>query len=248
MFNRYWHVARNFRALAGGEDGRNLTGDEVKPRFFDEHEEARAAALLERHGIGEDDIFVVLNPNAGELSLERRWPAANFIELARRWIERERWPVVLIGSASERAYTQGICDRVASPRCVNLAGELGTGELVALFARSSIVVSNDSGPMHLAAAIGAPTLGLFGPETPVMYGPLGLRARALYRPPACSPCINVHDNKVSSCIYGEPQCLMSISVDEVHASARALALGTDFEAGLAPQPERRRDGIDPRRE
>jgi lipopolysaccharide heptosyltransferase II len=248
MFNRYWHVARTFRALAGGEDGRNLTGDEVKPRFFDEHEEARAAALLERHGIGEDDIFVVLNPNAGELSLERRWPAANFIELARRWIERERWPVVLIGSASERAYTQGICDRVASPRCVNLAGELGTGELVALFARSSIVVSNDSGPMHLAAAIGAPTLGLFGPETPVMYGPLGLRARALYRPPACSPCINVHDNKVSSCIYGEPQCLMSISVDEVHASARALALGTDFEAGLAPQPERRRDGIDPRRE
>jgi ADP-heptose:LPS heptosyltransferase len=102
--------------------------------------------------------------------------------------------------------------------------------------------------MHLAAAIGAPTLGLFGPETPVMYGPLGLRARALYRPPACSPCINVHDNKVASCIYGEPQCLMSISVDEVHESARALALGTDFEASLEPRPDRRKDGIDPRRE
>jgi hypothetical protein len=58
----------------------------------------------------------------------------------------------------------------------------------------------------------------------------------------------VHDNKVASCIYGEPQCLMSISVDEVHESARALALGTDFEASLEPRPDRRKDGIDPRRE
>ncbi|MBM3987829.1 MAG: glycosyltransferase family 9 protein [Planctomycetes bacterium] len=247
MFNRYWHVARNFRALAGGENGHNVTAEELRPHYFDEHEEARVAARLERHGIGEDDLFVVLNPNAGELSLERRWPAANFIELGKRWLARERWPVVLIGSLAERAYIETIRERIGDRRCINLAGEFSLGELVALFARAGVVVSNDSGPMHLAAAIGAPTLGLFGPETPVMYGPLGLRARALYRPPACSPCINVHDNKVASCIYGEPQCLMSISVDEVHESARALALGTDFEASCEPRNDHRRDGVDPRR-
>jgi heptosyltransferase-2 len=88
--------------------------------------------------------------------------------------------------------------------------------------------------MHVAAALGAPTVGLFGPETPVMYGPIGLRARALYHPPPCSPCINVHDNKVASCIYGEPQCLVAIEVDEVFAAARALARGQDFV--ITPRP------------
>jgi lipopolysaccharide heptosyltransferase II len=232
LFNRYWHVTRNFRVLAGGENGRNPTAEDVAPIQYGEKDEARAAALLERRGLKEGAAFAVLNPNAGELSLERRWPAPRFIELAQRLISSEGWSVVLIGSKAEREYTEGIAHRVGSPRCVNLAGELDVSELVYVLSRANVVVTNDSGPMHVAATIGAPTLGLFGPETPVMYGPLGLRARALYRPPSCSPCINVHDNKVASCIYGEPQCLMAIGVDEVHEAARALASGVDF--GLEP--------------
>lgn len=239
VFNRYWHVSRNFRALAGGEDGLNPTAHDVRAHAYTEHDEARTALRLERSGIVDGEPYVVLNPNAGELSLERRWPAQNFIALARRFREREDWPVVLIGSASEREYVDTITKRIGDRRCLNLAGELSMGELTALFARSAVVVTNDSGPMHLAAAIGAPTLGLFGPETPVMYGPLGLRARAMYRPPACSPCINVHDNKVASCIYGEPQCLVALDVERVHEEALALALGNDFRFDLEPREERR---------
>jgi hypothetical protein len=56
-----------------------------------------------------------------------------------------------------------------------------------------------------------------------MYGPLGERARALYRPPICSPCINVHENKVSSCIWGFPQCLVSLSVDESSTERRVAS-------------------------
>ena len=67
-----------------------------------------------------------------------------------------------------------------------------------------------------------------------MYAPLGVTALALYRPPACSPCINVHDNKVASCIYGEPQCLMNIEVDDVLAAVRAARRGETFV--LHPQP------------
>jgi lipopolysaccharide heptosyltransferase II len=229
LFNRYWHVARNFRVLAGGENGRNLTADELRPLQYGEREEARAVGRLERHGLRDGAPFVVLNPNAGSLSLERRWPPARFVELAQRFLAAQDWSVVLIGAGSEREYAQAIAERVKSPRCFSLAGELSIAELVVVLARAAVVVSNDSGPMHVAAAIGAPTVGLFGPETPVMYGPLGLRARALYRPPACSPCINVHDNKVASCIHGEPQCLMALSVEEVHAAAVALAAGVDFD-------------------
>jgi ADP-heptose:LPS heptosyltransferase len=235
-FNRYWHVARNFRVLAGGEDGRNVTAADLSPHRYDARDVERVDALLVERGIARADALAVLNPNAGELSLERRWPRENFAVLADRLAREEGLAVVFVGSAAEREYTALAREPAASPRVLDLAGELSTAELVALLARAAIVVTNDSGPMHLAAAIGAPTLGLFGPETPVMYGPLGLRARALYRPPPCSPCINVHQNKLSSCVFGHPQCLVAISVDEVLAHARALMRGEDFELVPAPPP------------
>ncbi|MCK6445798.1 MAG: glycosyltransferase family 9 protein [Planctomycetes bacterium] len=235
-FNRYWHVARNFRVLAGGENGRNVTANDLAPHRYDARDVERVDALLEAHGIPREDAFAVLNPNAGELSLERRWPRENFTLLADRLAREEGVAVVFIGSAAERNHTEFARGAAASSRVLNLAGELSTQELVALLARAAVVVTNDSGPMHLAAAVGAPTLGLFGPETPVMYGPIGLRARALYRPPPCSPCINVHHNKLSSCIYGHPQCLVAISVDEVLAHARALLRGEDFELVPVPPP------------
>jgi heptosyltransferase-2 len=76
--------------------------------------------------------------------------------------------------------------------------------------------------MHIGAALGTPTLGLFGPETPVMYAPIGARTSALWRPPVCSPCINVHDNKVANCVRGHPECLTNLSVEEVHEELRLL--------------------------
>jgi ADP-heptose:LPS heptosyltransferase len=248
-FNRYWHVARNFRVLAGGEDGRNVTAADLSPVRFDERDERDLEALLARRACDPSRPLAVLNPNAGTLSLERRWPPARFGALARRLAREDGLTVVLIGAAGEREHTEGaaraagIASAPGAPasgaELLNLAGELSIGMLAALLARAAVVVTNDSGPMHLAAALGAPTVGLFGPETPVMYAPLGLEARALYRPPPCSPCINVHDNKVSSCIFGEPQCLVNIEVDEVLAAARAARRGTELE--LLPHPAPRQE-------
>jgi len=241
-FNRYWHVARNFRVLAGADDGLNVTARDLTPHRVTELDEARAESLLAEQGIAADAPYAVLNPNAGALSLERRWPPPMFAELARRLLRRDGLAVVLIGSGAEREYTEGVrelVERLPDERVANLAGRLGTGGLAAVLRRAAAVVSNDSGPMHLAAALGAPTVGLFGPETPVMYGPLGLRALALYRPPPCSPCINVHDNKVAGCIYGRPECLVNIPVDEVHDAVRSLLRGDPLETVSPPEPEDR---------
>jgi ADP-heptose:LPS heptosyltransferase len=237
-FNRYWHVARNFRVLAGGEDGRSVTAADLAPVRIEPEDERALEALLARRGLDPAHPIAVLNPNAGTLSLERRWPPARFGELARRLTAEERLRVVLIGTAGEREYTAGAARAAGTEHPpLDLAGELTLGMLAALLARAALVVTNDSGPMHLAAALGAPTIGLFGPETPVMYAPLGLEARALYRPPPCSPCINVHDNKVASCIFGEPQCLVNISVDDALAAARAALRGLDLELlPRAPAP------------
>jgi ADP-heptose:LPS heptosyltransferase len=238
-FNRYWHVARNFRQLAGGEDGCNVAATDISPARFSAAEAERVRRILAEAGVA--GPYAVLNPNAGELSLERRWPRPHFAELARRLRTEQDLSVVLVGSASEREYTAHLAQLCADEvRPLNLAGELATGELASLLVHCAVFVSNDSGPMHLAAALGAPTVGLFGPETPMMYAPLGLRTRALYRPPACSPCINVHDNKVASCIYGFPQCLVNISVDDVLEAASAFVRGEELrELELAPRPAER---------
>ncbi|HIG12310.1 MAG TPA: glycosyltransferase family 9 protein [Planctomycetes bacterium] len=211
-FNRYWHVARNFRALAGGENGRELSSEEITAYQPD----AQDRAVVAEH-LGESGAVIVLNINAGRLSLERRWPMDNFVGLAQRLLGETEASLVFVGAASEAAYVAEAVKALGDedPRVLNLAGKLSIGQLVALLDNAALVVTNDSGPMHLAATLGTPTVGLFGPETPQMYAPLGARATALYRPTICSPCINVHENKVATCIHGRPECLVNLSVDEV---------------------------------
>lgn len=224
-FNRYWHAARNFRALAGGEDGEEVLPRDLAPFQVAEEHERAVETELARAGLAPDRPFVVLNPNAGALSLERRWPAQHFTTLARALVDEDALPVVFVGAADEAEYVGSLARAIgAAPRglLADLSGRLAVGELSALLARAACVVTNDSGPMHVAAALGAPTIGLFGPETPVMYGPLGDDCVGLWKPPACSPCINVHDNKRSTCIHGQPECLVGIAPAEVLDETRRM--------------------------
>jgi ADP-heptose:LPS heptosyltransferase len=236
-FNRYWHVARNFRALAGGEDGREVVAQDLVPFRASDAQRASVEDKLRAAGIAAGRGYAVLNPNAGDLALERRWPAGHFAALARALACDDGVPVVLVGAPSEVGYVRGIAaltGTVPAGHLVDLSGSIEVGELAALLERARALVTNDSGPMHVAAALGTPTIGLFGPETPVMYGPLGERASALWRPPVCSPCINVHDNKRLTCVRGFPECLVNLSVEVVLEEARAVLL----DAQLVPAARR----------
>jgi lipopolysaccharide heptosyltransferase II len=223
-FNRYWHVARNFRNLAGGENGEEIRPADLAHFEIKEQHRSELDECFQRFNFANSGPLVVLNPNAGSLSLERRWPTTHFAQLGTRLAIERGARLVLIGAPSERAWTSEVAAKLTAlnpERVLNLAGQLSIGGLHALLEVADLFVTNDSGPMHLAAALGTPTLGLFGPETPLMYGPLGERAEGLYRPPACSPCINVHENKVASCVRGRPECLTNLSVEHVFARASA---------------------------
>ena len=166
-----------------------------------------------------------MNPNAGDMALERRWPAERVVELLRE-LAREPVDVALTGAPGERTYVGSIVAASGvAERLVDLSGKIGIPELIALFARARVVVSNDSGPLHLAAAAGADTVALFGPETPVLYGPLsareGQRHSVHYRALACSPCMFVHDNKELSCWFAKAVCLTGIEPRDVLESVRA---------------------------
>jgi ADP-heptose:LPS heptosyltransferase len=229
-FNRYWHVARNARSLAGGENGEDVTFNDLLRPTSTEAGRREAARALADGPVPADRPIVVLNPNAGQLALERRWPSENAVALLNGLLGHTRSAqslglapgdlrIVLVGAHDEREHTEGIRLRCLDPdRVDDLAGKLSLDGLLGLLERSAVVISNDSGPLHLAAAVGRPVVALFGPETPVMYAPLATAATVFYRPPPCSPCINVHEDKLASCHLGHALCLERIAADEVLAA------------------------------
>ncbi|MFH0964048.1 MAG: glycosyltransferase family 9 protein [Planctomycetota bacterium] len=177
---------------------------------------ARVRALLAAATGGIPLRVVCVNPNAGEFSFERRWPLERFGELIERMLRRwEDVLIVLIGARSERGYVAVLPARFSDrPRVLSLAGELSLDELIALFERADLLVTNDSGPLHVAEAVGLPTVSLFGPETPVLYGPRGERHLVIWKGIYCSPCLNAYVNKARIC-RGENRCMAAISTDEV---------------------------------
>ena len=172
--------------------------------------------------------IVCLNPNAGDTSLDRRWDASRYAEAL--GVLLHEYPLglfCLIGSSHEREYVQNILNRVphAADRIVNLAGETSLHDLIGLFSASRVLITNDSGPMHLAAAVGLPTVALFGPESPVFYGPLGNHAVNLYAHLPCSPCLSVYDAKVFRCPINA-QCMKDITVESVVKATSELMQST----------------------
>jgi lipopolysaccharide heptosyltransferase II len=204
------HVVESFRALAGALVGGEPEGFALSLPRSDAA--ARSVAeRLAREGVGERDVVVAMNVNASALAYERRWERARFAELASRLASRFGAHVALTGTAGERAYVEGLRAELPGPAAVtNLAGRLSFAELVALVDRADLVVTNDSGPLHVASALDRPTVALFGPETPARYGPLAAERLVLYAGLACSPCMSVENRKTVDCRY-DALCMRSIS-------------------------------------
>ena len=246
-FNAYHHVALNFLTLLRGDpmdpiDTSPIDGDAALPplRAPDTAWEACRARLAADPAWREGRPLVVVNPNAGDMALERRWPAERVAELLTHLCARRELAVVAIGAPAEREYVESVIRTARlEGRVVNAAGRIDIPQLVALLGRAAVVVTNDSGPLHLACAAGASTVALFGPETPILYGPLrsraGQRHAVHYLKLACSPCMFVHDNKVLSCWFAQARCMTGIRPAEVLASVESLLAGA---AGAAKVPLR----------
>jgi ADP-heptose:LPS heptosyltransferase len=163
---------------------------------------------------------VLINPNAGEMLPQRRWMPSRFVELIRRILAAHDDVLVLItGAAHERAQAEKLAAQCLSDRCVSIAGFLALADLPGLFSFAAVMVTNDSGPAHFAAASGLPTIVLFGPETPNLYRPLG-NSTAIYAGLACSPCVNVSNHRKSAC--SDNVCMRAISVDQVFKAVQAV--------------------------
>ena len=158
---------------------------EPMPRFVPTaSDEREAQELLAAYGIAEPSI--VLHPTRG-LSAERaRWPLVGFVTLARAL--RERGPVLVTGSATDAHIANGIAE-LAGPGVVSVAGATTVGVFGALAASVRAVVTMDSGPMHIAAAVGAPTVGIFALQSdePDRWAPRGPHVATVRATYPCPP-------------------------------------------------------------
>ena len=107
---------------------------------------------------------------------------------------------------------------------LNVAGKFSLEELCGLLTKSELLITNDSGPLHIAEALAVPTISFFGPETPLLYGPTGDTHVVFYKGIYCSPCLNVHNQKKAPC-NGNNVCMQLISPDDVFASTKMLLQG-----------------------
>jgi heptosyltransferase-1 len=161
-----------------------------------------AAAMREKARAG-SQRWIVFQPGGRWPS--KRWPVEHFAELA-RLIDRElpEWRIAVLGGHDERALGEVIVQAVPG-RCLNLAGQLSLPEMVEWIRLGEGMVTNDTGPMHVAAALGKPVVAMFGPTDPRRTGPYGQIETVLRRPPPCAPCFR------GNCNYAKPlECLRAI--------------------------------------
>jgi heptosyltransferase-2 len=138
----------------------------------------------------------------------KEWPAARYAALIDLLAERHGAECVLVGAPREAP----ACERVAAASgagAMVLAGHTTVAQAMALLTLCDAFVGNDSGSMHLAGALGLPTVGIFGSSDPSRTAPLGPRTRALYHPIECSPCL------ARTCRFGHYRCLSEIAPEDV---------------------------------
>ncbi len=123
----------------------------------------------------------------GHYFIRKRWPLFNFIRLIEALIEITPFQVILVGGKEDKEDAALIHSIL--PKVINSAGCFSLGETAALLKRCRLLIANDSGPLHLGAAIGTPTIGLFGPTTPDQFFPYRQpQHRYVYKKLSCSPC------------------------------------------------------------
>jgi len=185
------HMTENYAALFAAAGAR-----------AEESDKGPLAASAEVPGLPAEP-FIVLNFDRKDLMLERAWPRGHYEAVLEHVLSEGRYRVAVV--------SQHRIELPERPGLANLSGRLDYRQLAGLFSRAALFVTHDSGPLHIAAAMGCPTVSIFGPETPAGYAPLGPGHTALYLGLPCSPCVNALKGKELKCVRRGNECVTGIT-------------------------------------
>lgn len=183
-----------------------------------------AEGFLCKQGIGADDLLVAIIPGAGASwgkdAYLKHWPAQNFARLCDKIIENYKAKIIILGALSEQKIAQEVKNNMRY-EALDLSGKTQTGEFAALLSKVKLAITNDGGPMHMAAALGVKTVSVFGPVDEKVYGPYPPSPNhlVLKRALSCRPCYR--NFRFPGCANNR-RCIEDISVEEVYQAARSL--------------------------
>jgi ADP-heptose:LPS heptosyltransferase len=230
-YNPHIHIAKNFMALIHAAFSTKAEQPFSKVHITDASIQIAQAVIkpsdtqavlgrIERlaldakrsFSLGQQPLLLV-NPNASELLVQRRWAPESFSALIVAL--QKKWPdclILITGSPAEHAYVENVRLGANVPNALNFAGQVSFAELPALYTLADVMVTNDSGPGHFSSVTGLHTVVLFGPETPALYGSLG-KSIPITAQLACSPCVSAANHRKTPC--SDNACMRAISVEQV---------------------------------
>jgi heptosyltransferase-2 len=205
-------VAGLEKILRGSSD---LETYDARPRLHVADDRRRAAReFLRARGVSLIRPLVALCPGSTN-SRAKRWPAERFAALGDRLVTEAGADVLLVGSSGEKEVSEQVAAQMRQKPSV-LTGETSLAETVALLGVADLLVANDTGPAHVAAAVGCPVVVIFGPTNPLTTRPFSEEAEVVREPPACAPCM-LRDCPI------DHRCMTAITAEDVFArSLRAL--------------------------
>jgi heptosyltransferase-2 len=218
-----WRSARHevfYYLNLTGELERLLYGasrvEEHEPRFMlevSEERRAQARRILQAHGAHEHRSIIALCPGSTN-SRAKRWPAERYATLADRFIEETGADVLLVGARDEMEVSREVTSRMRHQPVV-LTGETDLAQLTAILSLVDLLVTNDTGPAHIAAALERPVLVIFGPTDPRTTRPFSKSAELIRMPPDCAPCM-LRDCPI------DHRCMTAITHEEVYERAVSM--------------------------
>ncbi len=178
-------------------------------------EQDRAREILEQNGTERTDGIIGINPGAA-YGTAKRWFPERYAELCRKLrSDFPDMPVAVFGGPGEESLGETICGSVGDG-CINLCGRTSLREAMALIRQCRLFVTNDSGLMHIAAALDVPQIAIFGPTDHTTTSPAGRRSHIIRVEVPCSPCLE------RECPPGHHRCMDAVSVTLVYEKAKTL--------------------------
>lgn len=230
MYNPYRHLSQQFLTMVAALASTTVpvakflpAPDPCQPPALDfapQELEQVTAQLHSDFPAIRDKPLVLVYPSGGILPI-RAWPLESYSQLCKNLLD-EGYAVAVIGLKGDKPVAQVIVDHCQSSICINLAGYTkSVRQLLMLFHRAALLITNDGGPGQFAALTPLPTITFFGPETPLLYQPLGTNGYCFHLPLPCSPCLTAYNHRTSPC-DGDNQCLKQITPEQVLAKAREM--------------------------
>lgn len=236
-YNSHAHMSYNFIALIEALGSEQIDTPILKKRVSDRElfipkfspKEIESAQIWRKLSakskiLNKDSKLVILNPDPGEALPLRGWQIDSYVAFGKEILAEDLNAfIILMGLERSKLLTQSIAKEISSDRVIDFSGETNSlREVLTLFSLGHLLITHDSGPGHFASMTNIKCIVLFGPETPVLYGPLGKNTSVISANLACSPCVSAFNHRHTACKNNI--CMKGISSKTVMDVAKQLLL------------------------